>query len=81
MFGRESLLDLNAAPVTVHVAEAPDIHQNVEAELLAGAEGPEHFVMLSSMAQSGCDDFTTTGLANSLNRSPNLAVGIMAVFV
>ena len=33
----EPLPDLDAAPMPVHVAEAADIHQDVEAELLAGA--------------------------------------------
>jgi hypothetical protein len=36
--GCKSLHDLHAAAVAVHIAESANIHQNVEAELLATAK-------------------------------------------
>jgi hypothetical protein len=43
--GREILHDLDAAAMAVHVAEAADVHENVEAELLARGEGAQQFVV------------------------------------
>ena len=54
--------DLDAAAVSVHVAEAADVHEDVEAELLAGAEGAQHFVVLAAMAQAEVDDFAAVSL-------------------
>ena len=59
----ESLHHLDAAPVAVHVAEAARIHQDVEAELLPGAEAAQHFVMLAAMAQAEVDDLAPESLA------------------
>jgi len=42
--------------VTVHVAETAGIHEDVEAELLSGAEAAQHFVVLAAMAQAKVDD-------------------------
>ncbi len=81
MFGGELLADLNAAAVAVHVAETADIHQDVEAELLPGAEGPQHFVMAAAISQPQVDDLAANLLARRLHRLPNLPVGIVAMLV
>ena len=60
------LLDLDAAAMTVHIAEAADVHQDVEAELLPGAEGAQHFVMAATMAQASVDDFLASGSPSGL---------------
>src|SRR6266478_1610883 len=44
VLGSELLLDLDTAAVAVHVTEAANVHQDVEAELLARAEGAKHLV-------------------------------------
>jgi hypothetical protein len=59
----ESLHHLDAAAVTVHVAEAPGVHEDVEAELLAGAEAAQHFVVLAAMAQAKVNDLAPESLA------------------
>jgi hypothetical protein len=41
--------------MAVHVAEAADIHENVEAELLSGGELAGQFVVLAAMAQAEVD--------------------------
>src|ERR1019366_7590349 len=74
---REILHDLHAAPVAVHVAEAADVHENVEAELLAGGEGTRQFVVASAMAQAEVDDVAAARLACCFNRAAKLPVGIM----
>ena len=51
MLRGESLHHLDAPPVPMHIAEAARIHENVEAELLSGAESTQHLVMLSAMPQ------------------------------
>ena len=81
VLGGEFLSDLDAAPVAVHVAEAADIHEYVETELLPGAEGPQHLVMLAPVAQAAIDNLLPQFLAGSANRLSDLAVRIMAVLV
>ena len=66
MPGGELLSNLDAAPVTVHIAEAADIHQDVEAELLSGAERAQHFIMLAAMPQSQVDDLAANVFSRSL---------------
>jgi hypothetical protein len=61
--GREILHDLDAAAMAVHVAEAADVHENVEAELLAGGKRAQQFVVLPAMAQAKVDDFAAPRLA------------------
>ena len=39
----------------MHVAEAANVHQNVEAELLTGAVGARNLVMTAAMAQAEVD--------------------------
>src|ERR1035437_2675835 len=79
--GREILHDLHAAAVAVHVAEAADVHEDVEAKLLAGGEGTRQLVMASAMAQAEVDDFAAARLARTFNRSTKLPVGVMTVAV
>ncbi len=57
MNGREVLDDLGAAPMAVHVTEAADVHEDVEAETLAGVEGAEGFVVAAAVAEAEVDDF------------------------
>src|SRR5260370_27506528 len=78
---RERLFDLNAAAMAVHIAEAADIHQNVEAELLPGAEGAKHFVVASAMAQACVKDFLAASLGTAGLAAPNLAVGIFTMLI
>jgi hypothetical protein len=78
---REALLDLNATTVAVHIAESTDVHQDIEAELLAGAEAAEHFVVTTPVAQPSFDDFATPGFGQVLDRPANLPIRKRAVFV
>ena len=55
--------------------------QDVEAELLSGAEGAQHLVMLAAMAQAEIDDLAATAFARACTACANLPVGIVAVLV
>jgi hypothetical protein len=81
MDGREILHDLDAAAMAVHIAEAADVHENVEADLLAGGKGTQQFVVLPAMAQAKIDDFAATRLAGGFDRMAQLPVRIMTVSV
>src|SRR5216684_2461071 len=70
-----------AAAVAMHVAEAADIHQDVEAKLLPGAEGAQHFVMTAAVAESQVDDLAANDFARGFDRQANLAIRIVAVLV
>ena len=76
-----ALHDLHAAAVTMHVAEAADVHQDVEAELLSGAEGARNLVVAAAMAQAQVDDFAALRFGQSLHHLANLAVGMVGVLV
>src|SRR5207248_10548156 len=78
---RKVLPDLNASAVAVHVAEATDVHENVEAELMPGAEGPKHFIVLAAMAEAEIYDLAADNFACGRNGLANLAIRIMTVFV
>src|SRR5208337_4894464 len=78
---REILHDLDAAAMAVHVAEAADVHEDVETELLARGEGTQQFVVAAAMAQAKVDDFAAARLAGRLYRFAKLPVGIMTVAV
>ena len=52
----ERLQDLDAAAMAMHVAEAADVHEDVEAEAMTGAEGPKEFVVASAMLRAKGDD-------------------------
>src|SRR5208283_5529064 len=73
---REILHDLNAAAMAVHVAEAADVHENVEAELLSGGEGTQQFIVLAAMAQAEVDDFVALRRASRFDGPAKLTVGI-----
>jgi hypothetical protein len=62
----ESLHHLDAAAMTVHVAEATGVHEDVEAELLPGAEAAQHFVVLAAMPQAKVDDLAPISFARNL---------------
>jgi len=63
MLGSERLLNLNAPTMAVHVAEATDVHEYVEAKLLASAEAAQHFVVTSAMAKSCVNDLLPSAFA------------------
>ena len=48
----ESLDDLRAAAMAVHVAEAADVHEDVEAQRGAGVKGAERFVVAAAVLQT-----------------------------
>ena len=50
------LFDLYAAAVTVHIAEAADVHQDVETECLAGSERTQELVVFAAMAHTKIND-------------------------
>ena len=52
MFDGESLADLDTAPVPMHIAEAANIHQDIEAKLLPGTERAQHFIVTAAMAKT-----------------------------
>ena len=79
--GSEILHDLDAAAVTVHVAKAADIHEDVEAELLASGERTRHLVVAAAMAQAEVDDFAAACLARRFECLAKLPVGVVAVAV
>ena len=74
----EGLDDLGAAAMAVHVAEAADVHEDVEAQSGSGVEGAEGFVMLAAMAQAEVDDFGDARGGKRGDDVANLAVGMVA---
>src|ERR1035438_1185329 len=81
MLRSESLHDLNAPPVPVHVAKPARIHQNVEAELLSRTKSAQHFVMLSAMPQPQVDNLPPASLARDLHCLPNLPIRVVAMLI
>ena len=81
MLSCELLLDLNASAVAVHVTKTANVHQDVEAEVLAGAEAAKHFVVASTMTQARRNDLATPRFAEALYRVTNLPVRIIAVLI
>ena len=67
--------------MTVHVAEAADIHENVETELLACREDARHLVVASAMTQPQVNNFAPSRLARRFNSFAKLPVGIMTMGV
>ena len=59
----ESLPDLDATAMAVHVAEAADVHEDVEAELLARAERAQHLVVAATVAQSEVDNLAADSVS------------------
>ena len=73
----EFLNDLGYAPVAVHVAETADVHKNVEAELGAGVEDSEKFIMAASMTEPQVDDFVDPRIRPSGDQVTKLAVAVV----
>jgi len=55
--------------MAMHVAEAANVHENVEAELLPGAEGARDFIVAAAMAQTHVDDFAAPRFGQSFDTS------------
>ena len=66
------------AAVAVHVAEAADVHEDVEAEGGAGVEGAEGFVVVAAVAQAEFDDLRDSGAWKGGDYVADLTVGMMA---
>ncbi len=75
---RESLLDLHAAAVAVHVAESADVHEDVEAECRSGVEGAKSFVVAAAVAQANLDDFGDAGGGKRCDEVADLSIGVVA---
>ena len=74
----EPLDDLRAAAMAMHVAEAADVHEDVEAESRAGMEGAECFVVLAAVAQAQLDDLRDASGREPGDQIANLAIGVVA---
>ncbi len=61
------LHNLHAAAMAMHVAKAADVHQDVEAELLSGAEGARDFIVTPAMTQAHLDDLAALRLRQRAN--------------
>ena len=71
---REGLQDLYAAAMTVHIAEAADIHQDVEAQSLTGGELAQQLVVAPAMARAERDDLVAARRIQSGDGACDLAV-------
>src|SRR5262245_10559844 len=76
-----ALVDLYAATMAMHVAEAADVHEYVKAELVACRERARQFVMFPAMTQPEVDDLASTGLVQRSDSVPQLPIGIVAMRV
>src|SRR5437762_10577928 len=52
----ESLLDLGGAAMAVHVSEAADVHENVEAQGGSGMERAQRLVVTAPMLETDFND-------------------------
>ena len=75
------LHDLHAAAMAMHVAEAADVHQDVEAELLSGAERTRNFVVAAAMPQPQLDDFAAPLFGHAGDNVPDLTIRVMRVLI
>src|ERR1039457_7059466 len=57
----EGLKELDAAAMAVHVAEAANVHEDVELEALAGGEGTGQLVVAAAMLCAEGDEFGGAG--------------------
>ena len=78
MLRGEVLDDLRAAAMAVEVAEAADVHENVEAQRGAGMKGAERFVVPAAVLQAELDDFGVRAAGRPATRVAELAVGVAA---
>src|SRR5262245_61308285 len=67
--------------MTVHIAESANIHQDVESELLSGAERSWHLIVLTPMAQAEINNLLPFFSSARPERLTNLAIGIMTMLV
>ena len=77
----EVLDELDAAAMAVHVAEAANVHEDVEFEALAGGEGAGEFVVAAAMFGAEGDEFGDAGGGQCGDGALELAPGVVALGV
>src|ERR1017187_6389195 len=77
----EGLKELDAAAMAVHVAEAADVHEDVELEALAGGEGTGELVVAAAMPCAEGDEFGDAGGGEGGDGALELAPGVVALGV
>ena len=75
---RETLLNLRAAAVAMHVAKAAYVHQDVKLKLLPGVEAPQKLIMPAAMTHAQVNDFAALLRRERLHPLCNLPVRMMA---
>ena len=81
MGGRITLQQLRAAAVPMHVAEAADVHQNVEAQAVRRGKGARQFVMFAAVLRGQRDDLRDAPLAQRGHGIAHLAEAVVRVWV
>src|SRR5882724_3727014 len=74
----ETLFNLGAAPVAMHIAEAAYVHQDVKLKLLAGMETAQQLIMRAAVAHTQISDLAALLRRERLYALCNLPVGMMA---
>ena len=64
--------------MAVHVAEAADIHEDVEPESCSGVESAKRLVVLAALPQPDFDNFQNRGVGETGQKVADLAVGVVA---
>ncbi len=67
--------------MAMHVAEAANVHQDVEAHALSGVERTRHLVEASAILHPQGDNLVSLLPAQSLNHAANLPIGMMVVLI
>src|SRR5580693_7134350 len=70
------LHDLHAAAMAMHVPEAADIHQDVEAKLLSGTKRTRDFVEAATVPQPEIDDIAAPLFRHTGDNVPDLAIRV-----
>src|SRR6266567_707478 len=70
----KSLVNLCAAAVAMHIAEAANVHQNVKGKLLAAMEAPQELIMRPAMAQAKIDNLVALRDRKGPHLPPHLAI-------
>ena len=73
----EGLDDLRAAAMAVHVAEAADVHKNVEAQSGPGVKSAECLVVAATVTQTQLNDFGHARLGQRTHLVANLPVRVV----
>jgi hypothetical protein len=60
--------------MAVHVAKSAEIHEDVEAELLARAKRTVHLIVWSAMPKAKLDDLKAARTVEGRDRVPQLAI-------